>query len=182
MWWLVWPYPIGRCTRTTKASRPACGTSTSGTALAISPSTRTAAPSGISAMVRGQRGLVTRARRWPVAADEVFDAHRYPMLAAHRRLGGRSGYRCSARRGRRWSTARQRAQSSAQTSSSQRPLIAGPGDVRIVQRDHDRGDAMRAIAEPAGSDAVSQSVGNDSRERLGRCIHPANADSSSRLR
>ena len=53
-------WPSGMCTSTTCRSRSACGTSTSGAADAISPSSSTTAPSGIRRMACVERGVRRR--------------------------------------------------------------------------------------------------------------------------
>ena len=49
---------------------------------------------------------------------------------------------------------------------SQRPLVAGPGDVRLVQRDLDPGQPARGRAELAGVDPLGEAVG----DHLGQCL------------
>ena len=107
------PSPSGMCIRTTWRSLRACGTSASGAGDAISPSSRTTAPSGSPRITR-----VSAAPGHGVLVDRPAERGE-----PSRRPCGRRCCRRSAARDRRFPRAR------PDGPPSQRPLVARPRDV-----------------------------------------------------
>ena len=52
------------------------------------------------------------------------------------------------------------------------PLVAGPGDVRLVQGDDEPVELPRGVAQRAGVDPVGEPVGDHLGQRLGGGVHP----------
>ncbi len=132
---------------------------------------------------RGSAGRRRRARRTTprrVAASCRARRARAPTSRARRargRPGGRRRCRRSAAPGRRCRRVRRRA------PPSQRPLVARPGDVRLVQRDDQRRRAPRAASPraPACTRSASRSATTWASASV-EVFMPAKAGSSSRLR
>src|SRR5919112_384215 len=62
--------------------------------------------------------------------------------------------------------------SRARSSPSQCPLVAGPRDMRLVQRDGDSRQTAGPVSEPTRARALGKAVGDHLGQSLRRRVHP----------